>query len=97
MDDYQSFSGVGQVIEEHLLGQHDFVPFMCGGQEMFFCHHSNSVEAFIDKYLITGATDFFEFNNIDFHGHSVLDARIHNRAIFESGKIFQQVLEFFNL
>ena len=97
VDDHQSFEGVAQVVKEQLLGQHGFVPFMCGPQQMFFCHQSVSVESFVDKYLINGATDFFEFNNIDFHGYTVLDARIPNRAIFESSKIFQLVLEFFNL
>jgi|LakMenE01Jun11ns_1017448.scaffolds.fasta_scaffold9677477_2 predicted O-methyltransferase YrrM len=97
MDDYHFFDGVAQVVEEHLLGQHDFVPFLCGLQQMFFCHSSRSMVTFMNDYLINDATDFFQFDHIDFHKFRVLKSQIYSRAILEDSKIFQSILEFYDL
>lgn len=95
MDDFNT-PGVGQVIDEHLLGQHDFVPFLSGDQEMFFHHRSHSADIFLDEWLQEGARNFIYFSNYDFHGFTVLRAQ--TPKIFEENRsIFQQALQFYNL
>jgi predicted O-methyltransferase YrrM len=95
MDDYPT-EGVMQVIKEQLLGQHDFVPFLSGDQEMFFHHISHSADEFLDRWIQVGAENFIHFSNYDFHGFTVLRAQ--TPKIFEENRsMFQQALQFYNL
>jgi hypothetical protein len=95
MDDYD-WPGVGQVINEHLLGQHDFVPFLSGDQEMFFHHISHSADDFLDGWIQDGAKNFIYFSNYDFHGFTVLRSQL-PKIFEENNSIFQQALQFYNL
>jgi hypothetical protein len=97
MDDYKFFDGVNRVVKEHLLGQHDYIPFFCTQQQMFFHHISHSADEFLDKFLLDGATEFIEFSNIDFCGFTVCHGQIFNSAIATDVKIFQSILKFYNL
>jgi hypothetical protein len=95
MDDYKD-SGVNQVIKEHLLGRHDFVPFLSGDQEMFFHHITHSADIFLDKWVQQGARNFIHFSNFDFYGFSILNSQ--TPKIFEENtSMFQQALKFYNL
>jgi predicted O-methyltransferase YrrM len=95
MDDYY-LPGVIQVIEQHLLGQHDFVPFLSGDQEIFFHHISHSADEFLDQWIQEGAKNFIHFSNYDFYGFTVLRAQ--TPKIFEENRsMFHQALQFYNL
>lgn len=97
MDDWLHFDGVSRVIEENLLGQYDFVPFLCTNQQMFFTHISQPKDYFLDDQLIKNSVDFIEFTNIEFHGFQVLKAQIHIKAIFKDTNIFRSLLEFYQV
>jgi hypothetical protein len=97
IDDYKFFDGVAQVIKEHLLGQHDYIPFLCTEQQMFFHHVSHSAAEFLDNSLIKDSTEFIEFTNINFCGFTVLHGQIYNSAIAKDAKIFQSILKFYDL
>lgn len=99
MDEYnfQEYPGVTQVINEHLLGQHDWVPFLAGVQGMFFHHRSHSADDFLDNFLQIGADNFIDFSNVvDWNGHTVLFSKC--PYIFsENNQIFLDALKFYNL
>ena len=97
MDDWLHFDGVSQVVQENLLGQYDFVPFLCTNQQMFFTHVSQPKDYFLDEYLVKNAVDFIEFSNMEFHGFQVLKAQIYINAIFKDTNIFRSLLEFYNV
>ena len=95
IDDYP-MDEVNKAIMEHLLGQHDFVPFLAGDQEMFFHHVSHSVDVFLDEWIQDRARNFMDFSNIDFHGFTVL--RANTPEIFVANMdMWQQALKFYNL
>lgn len=95
MDDFK-LPGVEQVIKEHLLGQHDFVPFMSGDQEMFFHHVSHAADEFLDTWIQDKANNFIYFHNWDYHGHTLLESKTPNLFV-ENRSMFLQALEFYNL
>ena len=95
MDDYPT-AGVMRAIKEHLLGQHDFVPFLSGYQEMFFHHRSHSADEFLDKWIQQDATNFMHFSNYDFHGFTVLKSQT-PKIFEENSSMFYQALQFYNL
>jgi SAM-dependent methyltransferase len=97
MDDWLNFDGVSQVVQENLLGQHGFVPFLCTSQQMFFTHVSQSKDYFLDDFLVKNAVDFVEFANIELHGFQVLKAQIYINAIFKDTNIFRSLLEFYDV
>lgn len=95
MDDY-NMDEVNKVIVEQLLGQHDFVPFLAGDQEMFFHHVSHSADVFLDEWIQDRARNFMYFSNTDYHGFTVL--RANTPEIFVANMdIWQQALKFYNL
>jgi len=95
MDDYY-MNDVNKAILEQLLGQHDFVPFLAGDQEMFFHHVSHSADLFLDEWIQDRARNFMHFSNIDFHGFTVL--RANTPEIFVANMdMWQQALKFYNL
>lgn len=95
MDDFK-ISGVDRVIKERLLGQHNFVPFMSGDQEMFFHHVSHTAEEFIDNWVQDKANNFIYFHNQDYHGYTLLESKTPN-LFKENQSMFLQALEFYNL
>ena len=98
MDDYYYFDGVAQAIQEYLLGQHNFVPFFCGLQQMFFHHVTHSAEDFLDNYVMSqSVSDIVEFTNINYHGFTVLKGQIFSRALVEDTDIFRATLKFYDI
>jgi predicted O-methyltransferase YrrM len=95
MDDFK-LPGVEQVIKEHLLGQHDYVPFMSGDQEMFFHHVSHAADEFLDTWIQNKANNFIYFQNWDYHGYTLLESKTPNLFV-ENQSMFLQALEFYNL
>lgn len=97
MDEYKLIPEVWQVIEKHLLGQYDFVPFLCGVQEMFFHHVSHDASYFLDNFIVQGAENFIDFNNdMDYHGFNVLTSKC-PYVFHENNQIFLDTLKFYNL
>jgi predicted O-methyltransferase YrrM len=95
MDDF-CLPGVDQVIKEHLLGQHDFVPFMSGDQEMFFHHVNHTADTFLDTWIQEKAKNFIYFHNKDYYGHTLLESKTPNLFV-DNLSMFLQALEFYNL
>ena len=95
MDDFK-LPGVDRVIKEHLMGQHDFVPFMSGDQEMFFRHVSYATDEFLDHWIQDKANNFIYFHNRDYHGYTLLESKTPNLFV-ENRSMFLQALQFYNL
>lgn len=97
VDDYEFFDDVSIAVKKYLLGQNNFIPFMCTPQQMFFHHANHKADDFLDEYLIKDATEFIDFTNIDFYGYTVLKGQIYNQAIAKDTSIFRSVLKFYDL
>jgi hypothetical protein len=97
LDDYQHFPEVARVVNACLLGQNDFIPFLCTEQQMLFHHVTHSADAFLDKCLIEKAVEFIDFANLDWKGFTVLQAKICISAIAKDPTIFRSVLQFYDL
>lgn len=95
MDDYLFFDGVSKTVKEYLLGQHGFVPFLSGLQNMFFHHQNHDVNMFLDSYIMTDTDDFIQFNQIDYHGYGVLQGTIVSKAFRDDSALFSKILEFY--
>ena len=95
MDDYP-FPGVEKVICDHLLGQHDFVPFMFGDQSMFFHHISHSADEFIDSWIQDKSSNFIYFKNTVKFEFLQLRAKLSNIFV-DHPNMFRQSLEFYQL
>lgn len=73
MDEYSLCPGVAQTVEENLLGQRNWVPFLAGPQGMFFHHVSHSAADFLDYELQDSADKFLQFtNDTNWNGFNVL-------------------------
>lgn len=95
IDDYLFFDDVNQAIKEYLSEKHDFVPFLCGLQSMFFHHRDHNSIEFLDSYVMENTSDIMEFKNIDFSGYTVLMGQILSVALRENIEIFQKTLQFY--
>jgi hypothetical protein len=89
-------SGVSDTVNEHLLGQHDFVPFLATDREMFFKHVSFSADDFLDNYISNNATDIMTFFNYEYHGFTILRGHVAN-FFNDNESIFIDQLRKFNL
>lgn len=78
IDDYnwsgqnENDRGVKGMINDCLLGQHNWVPFLMGDQTMFFRHTSKHLDNFLDVDIQNPAANFMNFYNVDYHGYTVL-------------------------
>jgi predicted O-methyltransferase YrrM len=87
---------VEKVIDQYLLGQHDFVPFLSADREIFFHHVSHSADDFLDNFISKNTTDIMTFFNYDYKGFVVL--RGHIPSFFNDNmSIFIDQLKKFNL
>jgi predicted O-methyltransferase YrrM len=96
MDDYLHFNGVSKVIKDYLLGQNDFVPFLCGEQNMFFHHYTHDANKFLDSDIMKDTDDFIEFSTIDYHGFNVTKGRMFSKAFTQDTNLFRQILKFYD-
>ena len=82
MDDYdletRDDRGVKGVIQDHLFGQRDWVPFLMGDQTMFFHHVSQDCGDFLDNGIQYYAKNFMYFENVQYNNHCVLKAKTPN-------------------
>ncbi len=97
VDDYKFFNGVSQAVAEKLLGQNNFVPFMCSEQQMFFHHHTHSADNFLDQCITASGADFIEFQNINYYGYTVLQGQIFIEAIANNVEIFKSMIEYYDI
>jgi len=97
MDDFtKEFPGVSRVIEEYLLGQNSFVPFLAGDREIFFHHVSHDANEFLDNFLPKNSTDIMTFFNHDYKGFTI--TRGHVATFFnDNEQIFFDQLAKYNL
>lgn len=98
MDDFKDSKcpGVGRAVKEYLLGQHGFVPFLSGDQEMFFHHISHSADHFLDSWIQEKSNNFIYFHNYDYCGFTVLESKTPN-LFRENHQMFIDALKFYNL
>ena len=98
MDDFKDtkYPGVSKAVKEYLLGQHDFVPFLSGDQEMFFHHVSHSADYFLDSWIQEKSNNFIYFHNYDYCGFTVLESKTPN-LFRENHQMFIDALKFYNL
>jgi predicted O-methyltransferase YrrM len=87
---------VEQAVEEYLLGQHEFVPFLSTDREMFFHHVEHSADDFLDNFISNNATDIMTFFNYDYKGFVVLKGHVPN-FFNDNVSIFVDQLRKFNL
>jgi len=82
LDDYywesQCDRGVKGVIQDHLLGQKDWVPFLMGDQTMFFHHISHPCDEFLDYRIQEFSKNFIYFENVQYNDYTVLKSTIPN-------------------
>jgi hypothetical protein len=100
MDDYaletEDDRGVKGVIQDHLLGQRDWVPFLMGDQTMFFHHVSHDCADFLDNRIQKFAKNFIYFENVQYNNYCVLRSRTPN--IFKDHiDLFCLALEKYNI
>ena len=88
--------GVDQVIQEHLLGQHDFVPFLAGNKQIFFRHTSNNVEHFVKNYLPNGLSEFVIFDPWTHHGHHLTKMQV-IEFVEKNLDIFRKAVELYKV
>jgi predicted O-methyltransferase YrrM len=87
---------VEKVVDQYLLGQHDFVPFLAADREIFFHHVSHSTDDFLDNFISKNATDIMTFFNYNYKDFVVL--RAHAPNFFNDNiSIFVDQLKKFNL
>ena len=97
MDDLtEHYPDVSQVVDEHLLGQHNFVPFLSTDREMFFHHVSHSADDFLDNFIQKDSTDIITFFNYDYKGFTVLKGHVAN-FFNDNQSIFIDQLKKYNL
>jgi len=97
MDEYYICDGVKQTIDENLLGQHDWVPFLAGVQGMFFHHVSHDASDFLDTFIQNKADNFLQFTNTNnWNGFTVLFCEA-PLVYTDSNELFLKTLEFYNL
>jgi hypothetical protein len=97
MDEYSICPGVTQTIDENLLGQHDWVPFLAGPQGMFFHHISHAADEFLDNFIQFKADNFLRFTNvIDWNGFTVLFCEA-PLVYTDNNELFLQTLKFYDL
>jgi hypothetical protein len=99
MDDFL-LPGVLQVIDEQLLGQNEFVPFMVDGQSAYFHHETHDISEFLDDVLMGISYHYNElaaFHQIQYQGHAVLKVSL--PAVFSSFKndIFRRAVKFLDV
>ena len=87
---------VERVVEEYLLGQHGFVPFLSADREMFFHHAEHSAEDFVDNFISKNTTDIMTFFNYNYKGFVVLKGHVPN-FFNDNVSIFADQLRKFNL
>jgi predicted O-methyltransferase YrrM len=88
--------GVDQVIQEHLLGQHDFVPFLAGNKQIFFHHRSTDVQDFVKDFLPDGLTDFVIFDPWNHHGHYLVKMQV-IEFVEKNLDIFRRAVKTYNI
>jgi predicted O-methyltransferase YrrM len=88
--------GVSKVIEENLLGQNNFIPFLAGNKQILFRHTSNDLTEFLNKDLRTGFDDFVIFDNWNYHGFYVVKMHV-PMFIEENQEIFNLALQTYNI
>lgn len=88
--------GVNRVIQEHLLGQHDFIPFLAGNKQILFCHRSNVPSDFLNQGLRVGLEDFVVFNDWNYNEFHIVKMHVPN-FIEENFSIFYQALQTYNI
>ena len=88
--------GVNRVIQEHLLGQHNFIPFLAGNKQILFCHTSNIPTEFLKQGLRVGLDDFVVFDNWNYNKFYVVKMHVPN-FIEENFPIFYQALQTYNI
>jgi len=95
MDDSLDY-GVNRVIEENLLGQNNFIPFLAGNKQILFCHTSNNLTNFLNRDLRTGLDDFVVFDNWNYHDFFVVKMHVPN-FIEDNQSIFNLALQTYNI
>jgi predicted O-methyltransferase YrrM len=95
MDDTLDY-GVDRVIQEHLLGQHDFVPFLAGNKQIFFHHRSNNVQDFVKDFLPAGLTDFVIFDPWNHHGQYLTKMQV-VEFVEKNLDIFRRAVKTYNI
>jgi hypothetical protein len=95
MDDTLDF-GVNKVIEEQLLGQNNFIPFLAGNKQILFCHKSNNLFNFVNRDLRNNLDDFVVFDNWNYNGFVIVKMHVPN-FIEENQSIFNLALQTYNI
>jgi len=95
MDDTLDF-GVNKVIEEQLLGQNNFIPFLAGNKQILFCHKSNNLFNFVNRDLRNDLNDFVLFDNWNYNGFVIVKMHVPN-FIEENQSIFNLALQTYNI
>lgn len=88
---------VEKAIQEQLLGQNGFVPFLMGDREIFFHHESHNAEDFLDNWIHNDESiNIITYFNYNYHGITLL--RAHTPRFFDNHKdVFLQQLQLYNL
>lgn len=87
---------VARVIDEYLLGQHGFVPFLAGSREMFFHKSEHDAGDFLDNFLVKDSSDIMTFFNYNYRDFTILQGHVAN-FFNDNPQIFFDQLKKYNL
>ena len=88
--------GVEQVIHEHLLGQHGFVPFLAGNKQILFCHKSAMPTDFLKNDLRNGIEEFVVFDQWNYQGFNIVKMHTPN-FIEENQSVFNLAIHLYDV
>lgn len=95
IDDYK-LPEVNLAIQQCLLEEYNFVPFLKGDQQLFFHHRGHRADEFLDTWIQNNSRNFIYFNNVEYHGHTVLEAKLPNIFV-DNRQMFIEACKFYNL
>ena len=74
----KEYPGVANAVNDTLLTQKNFVPFLSSSREMFFHHVSHDANDFLDYFVSLNATDIITCFNFEYQGFTVLKIHVAN-------------------
>ena len=89
-------NGVNKVIQNNLLGQNNFVPFLAGNKQILFRHISNDLTRFLNQDLRKNFNDFVMFDNWNYNGFSVLKMYV-PKFIEENQSVFNLAVQTYDI
>lgn len=96
LDNYHEFDHAAKEFIK-LYHEHGFVPFLKDHEALYFHPTSCNREAFVDQYVNQVFSNHCLIGNVDYHGHTVKSIDPKPVEVLNFNKLYQQVIEYFNV